>query len=45
MADKMPGHAGQTASSIPGAIYHAPPIHFNGIQLPLLQRLFSIPRT
>jgi len=24
MADKMPGRAAQTASSIPGSIYHAP---------------------
>jgi hypothetical protein len=30
MADKMPGHAAQTASSIPRAIYHAPPTRRQG---------------
>jgi hypothetical protein len=30
MADKMPGRAAQTASSIPGAIYHAPPTRRQG---------------
>jgi hypothetical protein len=30
MAGKMPGRAAQTASSIPGAIYHAPPTRRQG---------------
>lgn len=30
MADEMPGRAVQTASSVPGAIYHSPPTHRQG---------------
>jgi hypothetical protein len=30
MVDKMPGRAAQTASRIPGAIYHAPPARRQG---------------
>jgi hypothetical protein len=30
MAGKMPSRAAQTASSISGAIYHAPPIRRQG---------------
>ena len=44
MADKMPGRAAQTASSIPGAIYHAPPTRRQGCRrYALLKVCYMLP--